>query len=780
MKGAEVFTGFNPNYGTISNIQTAGSYEFLKVLSVVGNTVTFTTRYVHLYNPAGAVQIVRIPVYTKARIVNPLIPRSWNGVLGGIVAIEVTDTLWIVGDINATAAGFRGGRVSISIDGCDGSNWSSNYNLGKAGEKGEGVVVVPTLQPIAGYGALANGGGGGNGTNSGGGGGSNGGSGGLGGKPVKSCTTQTKVLMDVGGRPGKTMSEYVADQHIFMGGGGGGGHQNQNVGTSGTNGGGIVIIRGGVIVGAGGTIRTNGVTVPDTANYDGSGGAGAGGTVLLDVQEVIGNLPIQARGGNGGNCVDEFNFHGTGGGGSGGMVLSTKSLTNVTWDLTGGSAGVHTHPNNPFVGTSNGGTNGAAGSVNTTIKFKTPISLTLTAKGGGEICLGTEVPLEASAGFDKYLWSNGETTRTISVTKNGTYSVTATDAIGCEQTVSGLVVKFNPSQYTLQSEIDYGTVDYRQPYVRSIQFVNTDDENLTIDSITLAPGFAVIQPILPAVVRPSEPLTIQISFFASEERVYNDTLKVYVAKPCPSVHKIAVKGRVNPVIAVASMPDTTAKTGASGFGIPVKLVVTPDTARLESTTLIITVRFDTRVFSVDSVKTGKIIGDVIDLVQNHRTMSIKIEDVLITGGLQIPTWLVGTTMLSSNESTTLEVLDVDWVIVEQKPRTSYQAGILTLEPVCAEDLRAIKFYKHSPLMLAPNPASTEVVLSTVLSAPGQYQLLVRDINGQNVFVHNEHHNSDTDKDLRFVVPVTEWSAGAYVVVFQTPLQTLSQPLMIVR
>ncbi|MBN2561793.1 MAG: DNRLRE domain-containing protein, partial [Phycisphaerae bacterium] len=60
--------------------------------------------------------------------------------------------------------------------------------------------------------------------------------------------------------------------------------------------------------------------------------------------------------------------------------------------------------------------------------------VTITADPGETVCEGTTVTLDAGAGFTSYLWSTGETTRTIAVTTTGTYSVTATDANGCEGT----------------------------------------------------------------------------------------------------------------------------------------------------------------------------------------------------------------------------------------------------------------------------------------------------------------------------------------------------------
>jgi gliding motility-associated-like protein len=51
--------------------------------------------------------------------------------------------------------------------------------------------------------------------------------------------------------------------------------------------------------------------------------------------------------------------------------------------------------------------------------------------GDTAICKGSETLLQSIIGFDKYQWSTGETTRQITITLPGSYSLTATNALGC-------------------------------------------------------------------------------------------------------------------------------------------------------------------------------------------------------------------------------------------------------------------------------------------------------------------------------------------------------------
>jgi gliding motility-associated-like protein len=51
-----------------------------------------------------------------------------------------------------------------------------------------------------------------------------------------------------------------------------------------------------------------------------------------------------------------------------------------------------------------------------------------------DFCKGKTVTLDAGSGYATYLWSNGETTQTITVSTPGNYSVTVTNSFGCQST----------------------------------------------------------------------------------------------------------------------------------------------------------------------------------------------------------------------------------------------------------------------------------------------------------------------------------------------------------
>jgi gliding motility-associated-like protein len=197
-----------------------------------------------------------------------------------------------------------------------------------------------------GRGAVVTGGGGGHGKYGGGGGGGNYGSGGKGGKMTTlGCSDPNEIGC---GLSDHITSNYFAGSgdiyrdRIYMGGGGGSGTGQASNGTNGGNGGGIVFVIARTLLTNNKKISANGADVNTVAiNYASAGGGGAGGSVLLAVDEFIGPLNVSARGGKGGNTFDYCSGHG-GGGGGGFVWVSLPTLNFNLLNLAGGISGATT------------------------------------------------------------------------------------------------------------------------------------------------------------------------------------------------------------------------------------------------------------------------------------------------------------------------------------------------------------------------------------------------------------------------------------------------------
>lgn len=393
------FGGSNPEwdpseFGQVLNYNNAGNFEYVEVAAVNGgNTIELNCALTKDYTAAHHVQIVRIPRFESLIIENGASIESpqWNGISGGIVAIEVDQDLTLngTGRINVSNQGFRGG-IAVPSNTMSGDTNSSGF-LGSSdstegSEKGEGIggfyTEYDAIYSRYCRGALANGGGGSNYHNAGGGGGSNVGVGTFtsSGVPDPGATNQYVVAWDLddpdllanpssgGGRGGYSHATINNDpfvegpmneawngdnrrtsfgvgghaltynpERIFMGGGGGSGHQNDGQGGDGSRGGGIVMLQVyGEILGDG-SIIANGedgedATGPTPGGFGSkTGDDGAGGAGGGGAIHIFNNNNIPATV----NLIAEG-----GNGGNQNLQLSTGASNQADGPGGGGAGGM--------------------------------------------------------------------------------------------------------------------------------------------------------------------------------------------------------------------------------------------------------------------------------------------------------------------------------------------------------------------------------------------------------------------------------------------------------
>lgn len=411
MQGATINQNNNSSFGSVSDLNNAGNYEFTTICGVTSNKLV-VTGLDRSYTASGNTQVIRVPQYVNAIVTAPLTADPWNGTTGGVLAFECSGTLTLNDDIDLNGLGFRGGATTTSSYAC---SWFANvngyyYNIssGEGAKKGEGIATYINGK-TGGRGAQSSGGGGSNDHNGGGGGGANAGSGGIGGQRIAPSTFSCSCANP--GLGGIELNYSNAINRVFLGGGGGAGHENNfNTATDGGNGGGIAIIKTGTLVGNGNNIRAKGSEVSGNS-ADGAGGGGAGGSVLLDVTTYSSSITVDVSGSDGGDVANVGNnCNGPGGGGSGGVVwVNQNSLpTNITSILDGGASGttISTTQSNCDVGSTNSATNGSTGEVATGLSMSESIcDIPLTTRfdticGGDSLFVGGSWRYQSGTFYD--------------------------------------------------------------------------------------------------------------------------------------------------------------------------------------------------------------------------------------------------------------------------------------------------------------------------------------------------------------------------------------------
>lgn len=468
-QGASINTSNTSAYGSVSNYNNSGLYEFNYVVAYNGNTVIVQNPWQNNYTSSGRIQLVKIPSYTSLTINAgaSIVPMAWqdggNFRRGGIVAVHCTGTITVNGSISGTGYGFRPGPTE-QLTSNAGSGVVSDFvgaNATQGAEKGESIAGFGAEYPNGRYcrGAAANGGGGGNGHNAGGGGGSNASNGNAyngQGVMCTSCSGTAAWMQDPfviangnvltnssgGGRGGYSYGasnqnalstgpglaawggdyrdpvggwggyplNIAPETRIFFGGGGGAGDSNNNSNLAGGTGGGIVYVIAPNITGTG-TIQSNGSdALNQLANNTGVGndapsGGGGGGTVIVK-GTVASSLTLNAKGGKGGDQAYIVNESEGPGGGGGGGYIAVASGTPTT-NVSGGANGISLSTSITEF-TENGATSGGSGSVQAVSAAFINYTVTeISATVNTPICAGGNINFTTTVGVSggTFIWS---------------------------------------------------------------------------------------------------------------------------------------------------------------------------------------------------------------------------------------------------------------------------------------------------------------------------------------------------------------------------------------
>lgn len=390
MKGAVIDSTNSAAFGNITDYGNAGNYEFNYVKSKSGNTIELKNILMRQYDlPDGKVQLVRVPYYINTDFGNKVLTcLPWDGNKGGILAINVRDTIKLDANVDVSGRGFEAGPGVTMTFGSNPFCGENNYyystaSVNQATAKGNGIASLGTGRSF-GKGAAANGGGGGNAHNTGGGGGGNGGAGGTGGRQFGDCPS----IIDNGGRGGRPLVYNNVQNKIFMGGSGGSGQANSPGGyiSNGGRGGGIIILQAGFIKANTHSIKADGsnyqpANAPDplTDGHDGKGGGGAAGTVLASIDNYLDPVQVSVKGGKGGD-ITEYGLAriGPGGGGGGGTAWFKQNAlpSNAIVTALAGPNGVNVNFSNDPWGSTPGSNGLSVFSLNipvSTAPFKTNI-----------------------------------------------------------------------------------------------------------------------------------------------------------------------------------------------------------------------------------------------------------------------------------------------------------------------------------------------------------------------------------------------------------------------
>jgi len=384
-----------------------------------------------------------------------------------------------------------------------------------------------------------------------------------------------------------------------------------------------------------------------------------------------------------------------------------------------------------------------------------------TSKPNNVLCFGEQMTLDAGA-FDSYLWSTGETTRTITITSGGSYWVDAKSgscsAIDTIQIVQNTQIVVIPTPditaspgatVTLDANATGGTLPYQFQWTPNVNFV--DPTTVQSPRVTTNVG--------------SQSYIVTIT--DANGCTARDTITVFVPSTATTV---AIARR---------------EVSATAFGerFPITLTLDPNTPITPSGfTATITVPFEQFIPKSVSNGTMTVTQNATDYVIN---INVQIDEPLYNNS--VITELIGDILLGQQDSTTIVISYAQWT------GTTYPVnavnGAIVLNDVCYSGTRRYLLpttVGFGILSVHPNPANTKATFEFGIIEAGQTTFEIIDVFG-NV-VHAAEFNrepatpkGDTD-DNRYThtVDISNLPSGTYYGVLKSFSQRESVPLVITR
>ncbi len=413
-------------------------------------------------------------------------------------------------------------------------------------------------------------------------------------------------------------------------------------------------------------------------------------------------------------------------------------------------------------------------------------TLFVPISGDTVMCGDQPVQMSLDRDYKSVIWSTGDTTKTITVSQPGTYTVDVSDGQGRKGSGSVNVhrVDMNLLFAGLQ-EVDFKRVYYG---TSAPEFVyplhNTTGYDLLIDSIRMKynSDFTVNYPgAANYLLVNGGTLNLGLNFKPSGLGERMDEVTVWFREPFVCSYTAAIRGAGFANL-VVSLPDyVRARVSTRNFDIPIKARLdVPDDLTYQCSFTDITVTYDAVAFypNINAAETTKPItidkvGDKLEVVMSPDKMyhfsKNPIEVANMRGQLGIvydnsPVEFKGLPGLDSLCGRYLDVI--------------VTGGVFDLYGICQAPLSKIFLTDAQAVSIKPNPANSEVKMK-VFNTSGEHEISFYNTIGSRVHSVNVTKVS-TEKSEEFNIDLSMLPAGVYRVVIRTSSGMITKPLVIVK
>ena len=353
--------------------------------------------------------------------------------------------------------------------------------------------------------------------------------------------------------------------------------------------------------------------------------------------------------------------------------------------------------------------------------------------GNNMICEGDTTTLSADNNYSSYLWSTGETTQSIKVWQQGSYSVAAKNATGCTA-----------------NSIAFDVGVYPKPVITitpSHSILTSPNDRITLVATS---GFKTYR---------WSTTEAADSIIVSTEGTYS--VIVTDINGCTATSSIDIQSAASAASADLGVPVIQAAPGDRVM-IPVNIISSDNLDKSGATKFTCTLRFNRSLLvpvdqSIPSVSNGR---------ERTLTISGTREDALTVGAL---TQIEFIATLGDTTATEIYLDTVSWL--NGKPvQTTVSGGVFKLLGICPQGGNRL-FSPDGTILLQsakPNPASDLTTVEYQLLEEGSTKLILADMLGRNAKTIVDTYQIPGSYSA--TIDVSHLSNGMYTCILQTPSQ----------
>ncbi len=444
------------------------------------------------------------------------------------------------------------------------------------------------------------------------------------------------------------------------------------------------------------------------------------------------------------------------------------------------------------------------------VTISSSLSPTITAVGKTALCEGESVELDAGP-FASYKWSSGETSRTITVTKAGSYTVEVTDASGCKGTSQPKVITVSPlpvPSIVIQGKLEFCEGDsvilnaglfndYLWSNGATSQKITVKTAGKYSVTVTNQNGCKGISGELTTIVNPL-PVIPTISQKGDDSLVVSPYIGTNSYKWYLNGNDI---GQINESVYAANEGNYTVEvTNANGCTNNSLLF-----SYLKPNSAVMSVSVSPTIIEAiagETVRIPLVITSSKNLTQaiaSNFTAQLSVEPTIlvpISGTSTIDNTnrrIISVNGIRNNSNDTLAIIEMkaalgavesSSIIVKSlifesgKVLVSTKDGVFNLSGICKDG--GVRLYKPGSILslsLQPNPASEAINMTIATSEEGQYRILLTNPLGEDIA---ELYNGRLTGTQEIVSALNDIPSGVYFVVLQSPSEILVKRILIAK